>query len=492
MNIFKNSLCNLTGSLLPTAVTLFTVPLYLRLIGVDRYGILVVAWVILGYFGVFDLGLGRATAQRIAALRDNEPKEREEVFWTALILNMAFGIVGMLLLWPVARLYFSTFLNVSDALRLEILAAVPWLIVALPVSTVSGVLSGALQGREQFVALNFCRVLESIVSQCLPLVVVWFHGPQLSWLVPATLAGRVLVFVLMFVQCYYYLPLNMALSVRRDQAIALFRFGGWVTLIGFIAPLLTILDRFLIGSISGPKALTYYTIPFSLVSRAGALPGSLSDALFPKLSASSEKESFRLMDVAVHSVSVIMTPLIIASILILKPFLIWWVGSDVAMNAAPVGEIIAFGFWFNGLACIPVSGLLAKGRPDLVAKCHLAELIPYLVFLAFALYTWGVLGAALAWSMRVTVDALLLFSLCRVAPRTLLANLYPMFFLGLTGVAVFVFPMASVIHWALGTITLLGSLVWAWITAPASIKRLVLGHDSLLSKGSPSLTSYNK
>lgn len=483
MTVRRNTLYNLLGSLLPTVVTLFTVPVYLRLIGVDRYGILVIAWVILGYFGVFDLGLGRATAQRIAAMRHAEPSERAEVFWTALALNTAFGVIGALLLWPVAKFYFTNYLHVTEPLRLEILAAIPWLVTALPVSTVSGVLSGALQGRERFLALNVCSVLESSLSQLLPLAVVWFRGPDLAYLVPATLLGRVLVFLILFAQCYWHLPLNKALTIRRDLIVPLFRFGGWVTVTGFIGPLLSTFDRLIIGSIAGLKAVTYYTVPFSLISRVSILPGSLANTLFPRFSATSKEERKRLMEEAVRVLSVIMTPLIIVGILIMAPFLTWWLGQDMARNAAYVGEILALGFWFNGLATIPFARLQAEGRPDLIAKCHLAEILPYLAFMAFALHAWGVVGAALSWSLRVTVDAILLFFVSRTISRGFIAHLPPLLFLGLASTAVFVFPLASTFRWVAGAIALLGSLTWAWSTAPASVKRFIMDGNRILFKG---------
>lgn len=473
MSIRRHSIYNLAGSLAPIVVTLVTVPTYLRLIGTERYGVLVIVWIFLGYFGVFDLGLGRATAQRIANLHQADPGERADTFWTALMLNTSFGVVGGLLLWPVARYFFANHFQVAEVLRLEVLATVPWMAAAVPIATVSGVLGGALQGRERFLALNAASVLGSALYQILPLTVAWMYGPDLVWLVPAALLGRVVTFVVLFAQCYRHVPLNIASSVRRDLVVPLFRFGGWVTVSGFINPLLTTLDRFLIGSIAGAKALTYYTVPFNLASRVIVLPGSLSDTLFPRFSATSKEERHRLMDEAVRALSVILTPLIIAGILIMEPFLTWWVGSEVAGNSAHVGEIIALGLWFNGLAYIPYARLQAQGRPDLVAKCHIAELFPYLVILALALHAWGVVGAALAWSLRVTVDAMLLFWMAGDAIRGFMAHLPPLLLLGIAAAAVFAFPFGSVSRWAVGASTLLGSLAWAWLAAPESVKRLV-------------------
>lgn len=472
MSIRKNSFYNLAGSLAPIAVTLFTVPIYLRLIGTERYGVLVIVWAFLGYFGNFDLGLGPATAQRIATLHNVDSKERAEVFWTALTLNTTIGVVAGLLLWPVAQYFFVSHLKITEILRLEVLSAIPWMAAAVPVATISGVLGGTLQGLEKFFERNVCSVLGTVLFQLFPLGVAWLYAPDLSILVPAALFGRVVTFVLFFALCYRHVPLNMTPSVKRSLLAPLFRFGSWVTVTSLISPLLTTLDRFLIGSIAGAKALTYYTVPFNLVSRIEVLPSSLSNTLFPRFSATSEDERRRLMDVAISSLNVILTPLIITGILIIDPFLRWWVGPDMAKSASYVGEIIALGLWFNCQAYIPYARLQAQGRPDLVAMCHLIEIIPYLAFLAVAMSFWGVVGAALAWSLRVIVDAVLLFWLCRVVSRDFLVYLAPLPLLGMVATAVIAFPFESLYRWTVGGSALLITLAWAWWSAPDSVKRL--------------------
>src|ERR1700722_565882 len=108
---------NLVGSLIPIILSLITVPIYLKLVGAERFGVLSIAWLLLGYFGLFDLGLGRATAFRIAALRDAHPDARANTFLAALAVNCGLGLIGGLVLWGAADYFFSHVFKVQERLR---------------------------------------------------------------------------------------------------------------------------------------------------------------------------------------------------------------------------------------------------------------------------------------------------------------------------------------------------------------------------------------
>ena len=179
-SVSHNATLNLAGSVLPMFLTLVTVPPYLRLIGDVRFGVLALVWVFLGYFGLFEMGLGRAVSKYIAELRLAPDETREAVFWTAALVNLGVGIVGGLLLWGVAKATMPFWLKTGGPIQSEVVRALPWLAAALPVATVTSVLLGALQGREQFAVINLQRVGGTMLFQLAPLSVAYFLGPRVT------------------------------------------------------------------------------------------------------------------------------------------------------------------------------------------------------------------------------------------------------------------------------------------------------------------------
>ena len=63
----------------------------------------------------------------------------------------------------------------------------------------------------------------------------------------------------------------------------------------------------------------------------------------------------------------------------------------------------------KSLALIPFTLIQGLGRPDVTAKFHLLELPLYAGLLWFLVSRMGIAGAALAWTLRTTLDAILMF-----------------------------------------------------------------------------------
>jgi O-antigen/teichoic acid export membrane protein len=65
--IATNTLWNLVATAAPMPVALYTIPVLIAGLGKDRFVPLALAWTLIGYFTLFDLGLGRALTQMVSS-----------------------------------------------------------------------------------------------------------------------------------------------------------------------------------------------------------------------------------------------------------------------------------------------------------------------------------------------------------------------------------------------------------------------------------------
>ena len=408
MSIARHTVYNLVGTVVPIALALVTVPAYLRLIGPERYGILAIAWLILGYFGLFDLGLGRATTQRIAALRDAGLDQRAVAFGTALVANIGIGLVGGAILAPIAWYLFAHAMTMTAQLRAEALTAVPLLALSVPIATTMGVLSGALMGRERFLETNRIGIVSTSLFQLLPLAIAWAFAPNLLLLLGASLAARAIGLAMLWGSCAGEFGGGAFRRFDRAQLGALLGYGGWVTVTSVFGPFLVVLDRFVIGTVLNAVAVTVYTVPMQVTTRLGSLAGAVGNAMFPRLAIAEGAEAARLSRQGTAALLACLTAPVAAAYVWMQPALILWVGHTIGEQAAPIGRVLLVAAWLNTFAQVPYTRLEATGRPRTVALLMLAELPLYVPALYIAIRYDGLMGAALVYLLRVVVDLALL------------------------------------------------------------------------------------
>jgi O-antigen/teichoic acid export membrane protein len=467
--IARSTLINLAGAAVPAALLLITVPIFLHLIGEARYGVLAIVWLLLGYFGVFDLGFGRAVANRIAALHDATAEDRQGIFWTGLTISVVTGIIGGVILYLLGDWLFAHVLDIHGALRTEAENAMPWLACALPLAIVISLLAGALEGRQAFLALNGAQIFGTVLYQLFPLIVAYAGWITLPYLIAAVIVGRLLSALLLFALSYRHVPLSPRPRFALNQVKPLLHYGGWITVTGLISPLLTVFDRFLIGAKVGMVAVTTYTVPYKLVMSFSILPGSLQTALFPRFAMVDSAEAKALAARAVLSLGAIMTPIVVMGLLLIKPFLILWLGAALAERAAPVGQILLVGIWINTLAFIPFTYLQGRGRPDLPAKFHVMELLPFVATL-WVLIDWlGLPGAAWAWDLRVLADTLLLFWAARTTSGLSRAMADILLIAGAFIVA-FVMPYDTALYGGIFLLLVGASIGWSIASIPQDLR----------------------
>src|SRR5436309_5675747 len=345
------------------------------------------------------------------------------------------GVIGGALFALLGPVLAGTVLGVPPALRTEARGMLLALALSVPFMVLSASLRAILEAAQRFDLVNLIRTPTSAAVLIIPAIAASLG---------ADLPSIVLLLVLLRVAACWATALAVpraipgfrwTLDPRWETLRPLLGYGGWVSVSNVVSPLLTYLERFLLASLAGVAAVAYYTAPYEAVTRLLILPGGLSGALFPALSAGKGGPAAdgagsheRLLGRPLRFLLLTLAPLVVLLMVCAGPLLAVWLGPRYAARSTTAFAILAVGVLVNGLAFIPYAYLLGRGRPDLPAKFHLLELPLYAVTGWLLIRTLGVDGAALAWTLRVTADAaLLLAAVWRVA------DVAPWRFLGARG-----------------------------------------------------------
>jgi O-antigen/teichoic acid export membrane protein len=416
----RNSALNLFGLVLPLVVAILAIPPLMRGLGAERFGILTLAWAAIGYFNLFELGLSRALTQAVAhRLGIDKVDGLPVIVWTSLVVLLGLGALAAIVLASATPILVTRVLNVPEHLRREAILSFYILATSLPLVLMAAGMRGIMEAHQHFGMVNALRIPLSAFTFVGPLLVLPFSRSLVPSVV-VLIVGRVIGCIAHLVVCVRrYDYMRAVPRVRLASIVALLRFGGWTTVTNIVSPLMVYMDRFLIAAILPIAAVAHYVTPYEVVTKFMVIPGAILGAAFPAFAAtfaSNRERMAHLYDRSQRTVVLMLFPLVLVTIALAHEGLRIWMGGALPPESATVLQWLALGIFINSIAYAPLAALQSAGRPDLIAKLHLLELPFYAVAIWFFARSLGLVGVAIAWTLRVTIDTL---ALLFIAERTL-------------------------------------------------------------------------
>jgi O-antigen/teichoic acid export membrane protein len=388
------------------------IPFLLHGLGVDRLGVLTLIWALIGYFSIFDFGLGRALTYKVASLQAHGRMDRAlGSIKFGLLALLGLGIVCALLVTGAVLIFGISWLNVEPQIYKETHASVIIASAAIPITTLTSGFRGVLEGLEEFGIANILKTLLGFANFLVPVAVVYGYGPDLSLVVLGLLAARLIVMLLYgAVVVRLLLPFKSPSSRGAGDTKELATFGAWLTISNIVSPMMTTSDRFIISHFAGAAVVAYYSVPFDFLFRLLLIPSALTTSLFPvfagkqMFSEDGRKESRNLYYKATRSVAILMLPLVILIAAFSYYGLDIWLGKTFAQNSYVIVIILSFGVLFNSIAQVPFTVVQATGDARSTALLHLSEFLIYLPIMLYGVSHFGIVAAAAAWLFRMLVD----------------------------------------------------------------------------------------
>lgn len=407
----------LASNVFPAIASLAIIPILIRAYGDNQFGMLMICLSIVGYFNVFDLGIGRAATHIISKkISDLDPEyDIAELIRTTLTLALLLGLLGGFILWVSSGWFIQDILKIEEFSK-DYASIFLLLAITIPFVILTSVIRGVFEAQHLFKLTSVLRTILGVSIFLGPYTAVYF-GANLRNAVISLFAVRILIFFI-----HYFILKNSPILREKTPvfkiawAVKIFKFGSWVTLSNAIGPFLDYLDRFFILSILGAAAVTYYVVPFDFLTRLTFISMSISTVLYPFFSKSIKSNGYEIIGILKNSLFV--APIIIYPFLLIiaafsQEFLSFWINDIFSLKSAVVVCFLSLGLLVNSYAQIIYAYLQGAGRADLTGKLHLIEVVPHLLILGIAISSFGIIGAAFAWFLRGVIDLFLMILLIK-------------------------------------------------------------------------------
>jgi O-antigen/teichoic acid export membrane protein len=451
--VVRNVLLNGASQSWSIVVSLITVPIVLRGIGPAAYGVFVLAWLVVGYAALFDLGLTAATVRAIAiqrALGDYESLQRTvETAVSALIGISVPGAIALLLITQIgARLV----LHLPPQLENDALFISAVIAAAFAFNACMTIFLAVVLALQQFRLVAAQAMLVSTVTAISQIAIV-SAGLGLRWLVLASFAIFALSLVIFVVPARRLLPgVSFRPRFHLDTFRALVQFGSARFAGQILLQVAYGVDRLVIAAFQPITVVTYYSVPLSITQKFVLLQATLGQAFFPsasELHGVRRQAQLRLLYLDVIKLVIVVTlPLAVLVAGFAWPILDAWLGPAFADQSFRILAALAVSYGLVALTIVPVQASDATGhvRWTLVFASISAAVTATLALILVR--SFGAIGAAIAISIGVGITGLVF---TYVVQRWLLG-----------------LPLKVMLRYAVirPTVAAVGLAIYCWVVSP--------------------------
>lgn len=382
-------------------------PVYVRLLGIESYGLIgfYASWVAI--LGILDMGISATATREIAWLSARPEEERKiptllrslELFYGGIIVLVGLGFMGGG--WFFGPEWFNTATLTSWLLRQTLFLMSVSLIVQVP----SGLYAAGLIGMQRQAECAGLLALFGTVRSVGAIVVLLLIGPDIRlfflWQVVASTFQVVLIRRALWRK---FIRSDGPARFSWEALHAVRKFAGGMTLITALSLVLCQADKILLSRFVPLKSLGFYTLAWAVASGLMLAAMPLMQAYGPRYTNLISSGNQMALAEQVRKASQLMNAMILPPaafiIALTHPILFIWLGDSlVAAGAAPVLQILVVGTALIACSYPALNILYSENQLRPVITINLACFVILLPILILAILNLGILGAAYCWAL---------------------------------------------------------------------------------------------
>lgn len=399
-----NILSNYAGQIWTAAMAVAFLPQYIRILGMEAFGLVGLMLSIQSISQLFDFGIGGAINRELSR-RAHDPAfaggVRDLVRSSEIIIWLLAVVMGAAI-WACSGLMADHWLHLGNMERSEATHAIAIMGLSIALLWPSAFYTNCLSGLERQPALNVLNVVFATLRYAGVLPVLWAARSLAAFLWWYALVGALQSLATAAVTWCVLPRCHRRARWSGGELHGNRHFAGGLFAIGVMAMGVSQLDRLSIASLRPLAELGYYTLAISIAAGLGRMVLPMFNAIYPRFSrlvARNEDATLReLYHVGSQCLAVVIAAVAAILIVFAHDVLYLWTGNaDLAHKVALPLAILIAGSAFNGLMNIPYALQLANGWTRLAMGMNAASLLFGIPFCLWAVPHYGISGAACVW-----------------------------------------------------------------------------------------------
>jgi O-antigen/teichoic acid export membrane protein len=406
MTILKRNIgANFVGSIWQTFMGLVFIPLYIKFMGIESYGLIGIFATLQVVFGLLDVGLSSTLTREMARLSALPSKEQEmrnlvrtlEILYWSIAVFVGIAIVS---LSPFIAHHWIKAGQLSPKIIEQALLIMGFVIAfQMPI----GFYSGGLIGIQNQVLLNIINVCMSTLRGAGAVLILWFISPTIQAYLLWQIAISIINAFLLAFFLWRRLPRGEKKATFQKQLLSgIWKFAAGMSGVSILGVILTQLDKIILSKILTLEIFGYYTLASMVAMSPSRLFIPVFLSIYPRFTQLVSIDDWDGLKQLYHKSCQFMSVLILPVAIVVALFsyeiiFLWTQNQTTAERTHLLVSILICGTALNGIMHLPYALQLAFGWTKLSVVKNIIALILIVPLIIVMAMSYGAIGAAIVW-----------------------------------------------------------------------------------------------
>lgn len=379
------------------------IPLYIRYLGIEAYGLIgffigLQAWIV-----VLDLGLAMTLTREMARFSAGQLDGRaaRQLLGSAQWLYAAVGAAIGVALWVLAPYLASDWFHSATLARGTIESSLRLLGLTIVIRWATQLYRASIQGLQRQVWLGAFTAAAATIRSVGAVLVLVLGSATVVQFFAWQLAVAVIELGVLSVRLHGYLPVVGRTAVSLAPLLNVWRFAGGVLLTNFFAVVMTQSDKLILANMLPLDQFGYYTFAFTLGTAFAMFAGPIFQAVSPRLTIDIASGDNARVAATYHKASQTMSMIALpaASVAIFHAhtlIYVWSGDAALAGRCATISAVFVAAYMLNALIHVPAALALSYGWSAWGMNTNIVAALLIVPAVILSTQRFGALGAASA------------------------------------------------------------------------------------------------